>query len=267
MQATAAKVGYSETVFAAPLESSFRVRYFAPLLEVPFCGHATIALGVALAKKFGSGTFHLTLNDTTISVDGVSTPFSMSAELQSPPTSSVPVEPAVVETALRIFGYAPDDLDSRIPVAMATAGAHFLVLALKSRERLHRMNYEIEAGRDFMTAIGVTTILWAFAETPQLFHTRNAFAAGGVYEDPATGAATAAFAGYLRDIGWPHGGDIDIVQGEDMGCPSRLHAKIDIQPGSSIKVSGTARIMSGDREPIGRTLSHVLSRTSPHHPI
>ncbi|WP_242630999.1 PhzF family phenazine biosynthesis protein, partial [Klebsiella quasipneumoniae] len=43
-------------------------------------------------------------------------------------------------------------------------------------------------------------------EGEQIFHTRNPFAYGGVYEDPATGAASAAFAGYLRDINWPHGG-------------------------------------------------------------
>ena len=36
-------------------------------------------------------------------------------------------------------------------------------------------------------------------------------------EDPATGAATAALAGYLRDPA-THGGAIDVVQGEDMAC-------------------------------------------------
>lgn len=82
-----------------------------------------------------------------------------------------------------------------------------------------------------------------FAETLRLFHARNTFAVGGVYEDPATGAAAAAFAGYLRDLGWPHGGAIDIVQGEDMGMRSCLRAEIGPQPGSSIRVSGTARLL------------------------
>jgi hypothetical protein len=41
-----------------------------------------------------------------------------------------------------------------------------------------------------------------------------------VYEDPATGAATAALAGYLREIDWPHGGKIEVIQGEDMGSRS-----------------------------------------------
>ncbi len=47
MQSIAAQVGYSETAFAEPFEAGWRVRYFSPEIEVPFCGHATIALGAA----------------------------------------------------------------------------------------------------------------------------------------------------------------------------------------------------------------------------
>ena len=88
---------------------------------------------------------------------------------------------------------------------------------------------------------GLVTILLVHVAGERLFHTRNAFAYGGVYEDSATGAATAAFAGYFRDHHWPHGGAIDIVQGEDMGMPSRLHAEIQAEPGSAVRVSGGAR--------------------------
>jgi len=105
------------------------------------------------------------------------------------------------------------------------------------------MRYELDAGRAFMRELGIVTVVLAWAESDTLFHTRNPFAAGGVYEDPATGAGTAALAGYLRDISWPHGGQIDVVQGEDMGMRSRLRAAIDATPGSSIRVSGTARSM------------------------
>jgi PhzF family phenazine biosynthesis protein len=105
------------------------------------------------------------------------------------------------------------------------------------------MAYELDPGRTLMRNAGLVTILLAHTQTPQRFHTRNPFASGGVYEDPATGAATAAFAGYLRDLGWPHGGDIEVVQGVDMGCPSRLRAEIPTEPGSSIRISGTARLM------------------------
>nr|UUW42392.1 Phenazine biosynthesis protein PhzF like [Citrobacter portucalensis] len=80
-------------------------------------------------------------------------------------------------------------------------------------------------------------------EGEQIFHTRNPFAYGGVYEDPATGAASAAFAGYLRDINWPHGGSIDLIQGEDMGMRSLIRAEIADELESSIRVSGQARLM------------------------
>jgi predicted PhzF superfamily epimerase YddE/YHI9 len=64
-----------------------------------------------------------------------------------------------------------------------------------------------------------------------------------VYEDPATGAAAAALAGYLRDLDWPHGGSIAIEQGVDMGAPCHLQASIPDQPGAPIRVSGRVRMM------------------------
>ncbi|MFS2018356.1 PhzF family phenazine biosynthesis protein, partial [Massilia sp. CT11-108] len=41
MQRLAHAVGYSETAFAEPQGKGWRVRYFSPASEVPFCGHAT----------------------------------------------------------------------------------------------------------------------------------------------------------------------------------------------------------------------------------
>jgi predicted PhzF superfamily epimerase YddE/YHI9 len=114
---------------------------------------------------------------------------------------------------------------------------------LKSRATLAAMQYDLDAGRELMNRAGLVTILLGWRESAQRFHTRNPFASGGVYEDPATGAATAALAGYLRDLGWPHGGAIEVVQGEDMGMRSCLRAEIPPAPGSSIRVSGAARIM------------------------
>lgn len=241
MQQIAADVGFSETAFAAPLENGWRVRYFSPLAEVPFCGHATIALGAVLAAQQGDGVFDLTLNQTQITVEGHAQGSLTSAALQSPPTFSKPVSAQLLEEALTLFGYTHSDLDERIPPAHINGGAGHLILALNSRAALKAMHYEQQAGRELMVREGWATILLAWAETDQMFHTRNPFAFGGVYEDPATGAATAALGGYLRDIGWPHGGLIDILQGEDMGSPSRLRAEIPEQIGSSIRVSGMAR--------------------------
>jgi PhzF family phenazine biosynthesis protein len=243
MQRLAREIGYSETVFAAPSEQGWRVRYFAPEVEVDFCGHATIALGAALALRCGDGSFRLQLNNAEITVEGRRAGSTIIAALQSPPTRSKPASSRLVAEALTLFSYAPADLDQRIPPAIANAGADHLVLALKSRKLLSAMHYELDAGRRFAAAQSIVTISLVHAETSQRFHARNPFPIGGVYEDPATGAAAAALAGYLRDLGWPHGGAIEIIQGEDMGARSRLHAQIPSAPGASIRVSGTVRLM------------------------
>ncbi len=243
MQQIAADVGFSETAFAVRTGSDWRVRYFSPQSEVPFCGHATIALGAALALQHGDGVFPLVLNAARITVDGQRQGSLVAAALQSPPTRSAPAPAALVSASLALFGYTHADLDPRIAPALAHAGADHLVLALRSRAALAAMHYALPAGQALMRDAGLVTILLGWAETAQRFHTRNPFASGGVYEDPATGAATAALAGYLRDMAWPHGGAIDVVQGEDMGIRSLLHADIAPQIGSGIRVSGTARVM------------------------
>ena len=191
----------------------------------------------------GNGVYPLQLNHAEITVEGRRDSGRLTASLQSPPTRSAPADPAVVAEALALFGYDMWDLDARIPPALAHGGADHLVLALAARRRLKAMRYDLAAGREFMNRAGLVTVCLVHAEGPSRFHTRNPFASGGVYEDPATGAATAALAGYLRDLGWPHGGAIEIVQGEDMGMRSRLRAEIPPEAGSSIRVSGAARLL------------------------
>jgi PhzF family phenazine biosynthesis protein len=240
MQRIAREIGYSETVFAAPIGEAWRVRYFSPAMEIPFCGHATIALGAVLARNKGEGIFSLQLNDTAITVEGhVGT--ALGAALQSPPTRSAPCPEDLFAAAVRLFALEPSNLDNRLPPAIIEAGARHLVLALSNRDHLAAMTYNLAIGADLMRAHGFATIALVYAETTTRFHARNAFAAGGVFEDPATGAAAAAFGGYLRDLRWPHDGHIEIMQGEDMGQPCRLIVDIPDRPGTSVRVSGAAR--------------------------
>lgn len=243
MQAIAAEVGYSETVFAAPLEPGWRVRYFSPESEVPFCGHATIALGAALAMRHGAAVYSLQLNGAEITVEGFIQATGFSAALQSPPTWSRASDRAMISEALALFGYTRDDLDEAIPPAFANAGASHLIVGLKSRAALGAIDYRLDDGRVFMKEAGVVTVMFVVADNEQHFHCRNAFASGGVLEDPATGSAAAAFAGYLRDIQWPHLGGIEIVQGEDMGARSVIKAEIGQLLGSSVRVSGAVRLI------------------------
>jgi predicted PhzF superfamily epimerase YddE/YHI9 len=152
------------------------VRYFAPEIEVPFCGHATIALGAALALADGDGTFTLQLNDTWITVTGWRKNPALMASLQSPRTRSEQAPRELVEAALGLFSYTVADLDPRPPPAIAEAGARHLVLAQTSRQRLAAMHYDLERGRRFMMAAGIVTISLVQAETNTLFHARNPFA-------------------------------------------------------------------------------------------
>ncbi|EEA92219.1 PhzF family phenazine biosynthesis protein [Pseudovibrio sp. JE062] len=245
MQSIAADLGYSETVFAVPLadKDGYRVRYFSPENEVPFCGHATIALGAVLAQQHGRKTHQLELNETVISVESWQENGQLQAALQSPQTKSASLEDDVKAELLGLLGLNESDLDLRIPPARIHGGANHLVLALRDRAKLAGMAYDLEVMKQFMLGQGLVTIMLVHVRGPQEFDVRNAFASAGVFEDPATGAAAAAFSGYLRDIGWAHGGEIHIVQGEDMGSKSLITAHIPAEAGSSIRISGSARQM------------------------
>lgn len=246
MQRLAAEIGYSETAFAAPAGDAWRVRYFAPKVEVDFCGHATIALGAALARRKGPGAFTLQLNRTRITVEGWFSEADWGAAFLSPPTRSAPVADGVLAETLSLFGLAPNDLDMRLPPSVAHGGGDHLVIALKERAALSAMRYDLDAGRALAAREGFVTFALVHAETPRLFHARNAFPIGGVREDPATGAAAAALAGYLRDLGWPHGGAVSIRQGDDMGAPCRLEVRITPEHGAGVEVSGSVREICGD---------------------
>ncbi|MBK8617103.1 MAG: PhzF family phenazine biosynthesis protein [Anaerolineales bacterium] len=94
----AAEVGYSETAFLVKQAEGWRVRYFAPEREVPFCGHATIASGAALGEHFGAGTLPLYLNQGEISVSAEKSAMEIfTATLQSPETWSVDAPGEYVE--------------------------------------------------------------------------------------------------------------------------------------------------------------------------
>ncbi|MGR3804416.1 PhzF family phenazine biosynthesis protein [Marinibacterium profundimaris] len=246
MARVAAEVGFSETAFALPEDAggrAWRVRYFSPESEVPFCGHATIALGAALGQQNGAGRYKLTLNDARITVEAATGPEGMQATLSSPPTHSRAVSEEELAEVLTLFALTRGDLDPRLAPARIHGGADHIVLPLKDRAALAAMTYDLDAGRAVMRRHGLVTVMLVFIEGAQDFAVRNAFASGGVLEDPATGAAAAAFAGYLRDAGWPHGGAFTIRQGEDMGSPSLIRVDLDDTKGAPVRVSGGARVM------------------------
>jgi PhzF family phenazine biosynthesis protein len=236
MQAIAADVGYSETAFVTAADGEdLTIRYFSPLAEVPFCGHATIATGVAWGDRHGEGRLRLTTPAGLVEVDvagGVAT-------LTSVKPSSALLEDADLEELLAALGWTRDDLDPELPPRVGYAGAHHPVLGAASSERLARLDYDFDRLSALMAARDWTTIQLVHREGPDRFRSRNPFPPGGVVEDPATGAAAAAFGGYLRDLGLVDPpATITIDQGIELGRPSLL--TVTIPPEGGISVSGAA---------------------------
>lgn len=250
MQAIAADVGYSETAFLFPVADAgtqretgrtFDVRYFSPKAEVTFCGHATIATAVALAERAGPGELVLHTRAGTVPVTVTSGPDGR------PRATLTSVEPhvedapgSVVKEALAALGWEPAELDAALPPRIAYAGARHLVLAAATRERLADLAYDSGRLEKLMRQEDLTTLQLVWRESADVFHVRDPFPVGGVVEDPATGAAAAAFGAYARELGLvPEDAVLTLHQGVDMGRPGVL--TVELRGGDArVRVSGTA---------------------------
>ena len=241
MQGIAAQVGDSETAFvAAPGADGRRpTRYFSPEAEVPFCGHATIAAAVALGDREGDGGYVFATAAGDVPVQVSTRAGARSASLVSVLPRHEPAAPALLRDVLDTIGWREEELDPAIPPARAYAGAWHLVLAAADATRLATLDYDVARLKALMLADGLTTLQLVWRESPARWHARNPFPVGGVFEDPATGAAAAALGGYLRDaclVTAPV--RLDIHQGAAMGRPGLL--LVDIPATGGITVSGDA---------------------------
>lgn len=243
MQAIATEVGYSETAFLAPSRGQHRqIRYYSPAAEVSFCGHATIAAGVVLGQQSGPGQYQLSSAAGEVGVDTRERNGVWQASLSSVTPQQRPVPAELLETMLSLLGWQATDLDPAIPPMLAYAGAWHLVLVAAKAQRLDTLDYPFDAVRQLMLQHELTTLQLVHGRGNGVFDARNPFPVGGVVEDPATGAAAAAFGGYLRDANlltapaklWIH-------QGHHMGRPSLL--EVDIPASGGITVSGAAVLL------------------------
>jgi PhzF family phenazine biosynthesis protein len=240
MLAIAADVGYSETAFVTNSDDPsrrYRVRYFSPLAEVPFCGHATVATAVAIAGRIGPGPL---LFDTMAGEIPVDTRADGTATLTSVPTRSRHVNPTELAAALAALRWSAADLHPDFPPKVAFGGVEHLIVPAISRQRLAELDYGFTELAEVMNAAGWTTVHLFWSENTDRFHARDPFPVGGVVEDPATGAAAAAFGGYLRDLGRiDRPTRLTVHQGADMGRPSEL--RIDVDPvDPRVRVTGHA---------------------------
>ncbi len=242
MLAIAAELGYSETAFLTGGAGAEReIRYFSPLAEVPFCGHATVATAVALAHRDGPGEVVFRTRSGPVPVTSRRDDQDrITATLTSVPPRVEEVADDDLDEALAALDWAREDLDPELPPRVGFAGAHHLVIGAATRERLADLDYDFDRLAALMAARDWTTVQLVWREDPGRFHSRNPFPPGGVVEDPATGAAAAAFGAYVRELGLVEPpATVTILQGEDLGRPGRLLVDIhDDRP--EIDVTGAA---------------------------
>lgn len=252
MQQIAAEVGFSETAFVvartadAPL-ARYRVRYWSPVAEVPFCGHATVATAVALAERDGAGDVvfdtnagPVALRSTTADDGTVAVSFtSVDPEVRG-------IDDAVLDRLLGLLGVDRADLDPRFPAAEAFAGNRHPIVVLADRELFDQFRFapaEVAALMRAQGWLGTVTVLHipGGGSGDGDVDARNLFPVGRITEDPATGSAAASTGAYLREHGYA-GRTIRIHQGAHVRRPSLLTVTIPEHGG--IEVSGGATRMT-----------------------
>lgn len=268
MQRIAAEFGVSETVFVLPPETAGhtrRLRIFTPGAELPFAGHPTIGTAYVLAR---TGYVALRGDATRVIFEEGIGPVPVSilwkegtiagARLTAPQLPIHGPPPPPLSAIAHVLSLDPHDLraDDFRPESVS-CGVPFLFVPLRDRDALRRTRVDPARWDQVMKGAWAPSI-YAFCfepDSPEATLAARMFAPGyRVPEDPATGAAVSALAGYLsrRD----RSGDVKlrwtVEQGVDMGRPSRLDLEAERrEDGSLVEVCvGGAAVMvsSGEME-------------------
>ena len=254
MQRIARELNLSETVFVFPAESADhdrRVRIFTPGREMPFAGHPTIGTAFVLSS-IGELPMPDPSGSTVLGENVGPVPVLQQAEagrirfgqLSAAQMPTLEAGPALADLA-QMLGLAVADFDERRPVQFASCGAVFLVAVLKDAAALARIRPDPNAFERILSG-GPSTEIWVAAPGAgqQQWRARMFAPLAGIPEDPATGSAAAAFAGYLAS----HDPQADarytwtVHQGQEMGRPSTLYLEADKAGGAvtAVRVGGTA---------------------------
>lgn len=153
----------------------------------------------------------------------------------------MPDDPTLLSSAI---GLTPDDLGPHTP-GHFEGGPSFLYAHLASLTALAKARVVEPSFTDLTRQCDGTDAIYLYATTDQGIQARMFHPHGGIAEDPATGSATALFAGQLHANGaLPSDGttSIDVRQGIEMGRPSDLRLTIDTTDTAitAIRVAGRA---------------------------
>lgn len=240
MQRIAADVGYAETAFVSGTGRGRGIRYFSPVAEVPFCGHATVASAVAIAETLGDGLFVFASPVGPIEITTSSGEGARHAAFTSVDPWVRPLADDDLDAVLSLIGVSRDDLDPRHPPRLAFAGNPHPLVVLRDRAGFDAFRFDPRAARALMDASAwPATIIVLLDAGDGLWEARNIFPVGEITEDPATGAAAAATGAYLRATGAISvPGEIRIAQGRHVGRPGVL--EVSVPESGGITVSGAA---------------------------
>ncbi|NKB43715.1 MAG: PhzF family phenazine biosynthesis isomerase [Alphaproteobacteria bacterium] len=256
MQKIAREFNLSETTFVLPSEhpdNTHRVRIFTPVAELPFAGHPTLGTAVALALAASPPQdrveyrFEESIGVIPVSVaktsDGV-----MRAELsvaQRPLRLPDTLSPAIWADVLSLEESALCPGDAQI--GLWTCGTPFSFVPVANLEALGSASVDMTAWRQHLNNEESTEAFVFTRETNDRTIDIRArmFAPDlGIAEDPATGSAVAALAGWLVDSDKPDDGTHRwiIAQGVEMGRSSLLDLEADVKNGRilGVRVGGCA---------------------------
>ncbi|MEO3434205.1 PhzF family phenazine biosynthesis protein [Inquilinus sp. CAU 1745] len=258
MQRIAGEFNLSETVFVLKPrdpDAAARLRIFTPARELPFAGHPTVGAAVVLAGigaiEADAGRVDIIFEEgvgpVPVTVDGRAGWAQLSVA-RLPEEGPAPPDRAALA---RILSLTPDDFPEGEPARSFSCGAAFPFVPVRDREALARARIDSAAWSELM-ANDAAPDPYLFCRDPERLgsHIRaRLFApAMGITEDPATGSAAAALAGYLTaQDRYPDGTARWVVeQGFEMGRPSILEVEADIHAGkaTAVRVGGSAVIIA-----------------------
>lgn len=255
MQSIAKELNLPESVFLLPSnneEVDYKVKFFTPAEEINFCGHATAGLTWLLATEFGLAEkkegIVLETNIGKVPVvwhkkDGKIIDVEMTQV--SPKTQDITID---LEVLSQLIGVKATSIDLNYPIKLAYTGNWHLLVPMKDQMDIDNAVPDLAALVKHNKEHNIsTTHLYTFNTSKECeLYTRD-FAPGiGIPEDPVTGAANGALAGFLYLEGFISQSEtthLKIAQGDAIGRPGTLY--VTVIPNESepvIKVAGAATI-------------------------
>jgi trans-2,3-dihydro-3-hydroxyanthranilate isomerase len=238
MQKLAKEMNFSETVFVLPAadDAHARIRIFTPVTELPFAGHPVLGSAYVLAGPMQLGEIKLETGAGVIPVtlerEGARITFG---RMSQPIPEHEPFADA--DAVQELLG-----IRSQLPVELYRQGPGFAYFEVESKEALGGLSPDFAAlGR--ITDFGIS----CFAGSESMWKMRMFAPTSGVPEDPATGSAAGPLAMHLARHGRiAFGEEIEIAQGDEVGRPSTLYARVTGTPErtKTIEVGGSAVIVA-----------------------